>query len=137
LKKYWLSSFRLKEKQFRREYREMLQSVLAHKLPTVVCTVYTAVPSLPEEQVAALSYFNDVIVEEAARTKVGVLDLRLICEVEADYSPRSPIEPSSVGGKKIAKAMASLLTHWPEGQLGGSLVVGKTCGKAEHRGSKN
>ncbi len=119
------------QKQFRSEYREMLQSVLAHKLPTVVCTVYTAVPSLPEEQVAALSYFNDVIVEEAARTKVGVLDLRLVCEVEADYSLRSPIEPSSVGGKKIAKAMASLLTHWPEGQLGGSLVVGKTCGKAE------
>ncbi len=112
------------QKQFRREYREMLGKVLEHRLPTAVCTVYTAVPGLPEEQVAALSYYNDVIVEEAARRRVAVVDLRLVCEAEEDYSPRSPIEPSVVGGKKIALALAALVKSWPEEGLGGSLVVG-------------
>jgi len=79
---------------------------------------------LPEEQVAALSYYNDVIVEEAARRRVAVVDLRLVCEAEEDYSPRSPIEPSVVGGKKIALALAALVKCWPEEGLGGSLVVG-------------
>lgn len=112
------------QKQFRREYREMLDKVLEHRLPTAICTVYTAVPGLPEEQVAALSYYNDVIVEEAARRRVAVLDLRLVCESVEDYSPRSPIEPSVVGGKKIALALAALVKDWPVEAVRGSLVVG-------------
>jgi hypothetical protein len=109
------------QKHFRREYRAMLQAVLVHNLATAVCTVYTAVPGLPEEQVAALSYYNDVIVEEAARARVAVVDLRLVCEAEEDYSPRSPIEPSTEGGRKIAQALAGLVTAWPTGKGLGSL----------------
>lgn len=113
------------QQQFRREYHAMLQAVLVHNLPTAVCTVYTAVPGLPEEQVAALSYYNDVIVEEAARARVAVVDLRQVCEVEEDFSPRSPIEPSSEGGRKIARALAGLVTAWPRETGLGSLVVGR------------
>jgi hypothetical protein len=35
---------------------------------------------------------------------VSLLDLRLICTAEADYA--NPIEPSVVGGAKIAAAIA-------------------------------
>ena len=113
------------QKQFRREYRDMLGKVLVHGLPTAVCTVYTAVPGLPEEQAAALSYYNDVIVEEAARRRLAVVDLRLVCEEPGDYSAKSPIEPSTAGGRKIALALAALLQGWPVQGLPGSLVVGE------------
>lgn len=112
------------QRQFRQEYRAMLQAVLKHHLPTAVCTIYTAVPGLPEEQVAALSYFNDVIVEEAARARVVVVDLRQICESSDDYSGYSPIEPSGQGGRKIARVLAGLVTGWPSKKDPSTYVVG-------------
>lgn len=39
-----------------------------------------------------------------------VIDLRLVCDQEADYSPLSPIEPSVTGGSKIARVIAELAT---------------------------
>jgi hypothetical protein len=95
---------------FRREYREMLAAVLLKQLPTVVCTIYDAIPDLPREALAALSFFNDVITREAARASVPVLDLRVLCRDKADYSSLSPIEPSAIGGAKIAEALARFFT---------------------------
>jgi len=108
---------------FRREYREMLADVLAWRpperhggrslqgpLPTVVCTIYDAIPDLPREALAALSFFNDVITREACRAGVPVLDLRVLCRDKADYSALSPIEPSAIGGAKIAAALARFFT---------------------------
>lgn len=57
----------------------------------------------------ALSIFNDVIIREAVRLGLLVIDLRLICSEAEDYSKVSPIEPSAKGGEKIAKAIASLV----------------------------
>lgn len=112
------------QRQFRQEYRAMLQAVLKPGLPTTVCTIYTAVPGLPEEQVAALSYFNDVIVEEAARARVVVVDLRQICESPDDYSGYSPIEPSGQGGRKIARVLGGLLACWSKKECPTTWVVG-------------
>jgi hypothetical protein len=95
---------------FRREYREMLAAVLMKNLPTVVCTIYDAIPELPREALASLSFFNDVITREAARAGVPVLDLRVLCRDKADYSTLSPIEPSAIGGAKIAAALARIFT---------------------------
>ena len=92
--------------EFQQEYREMLAAVQRKQLPTVVCTIYDAIPDLPREALAALSFFNDVILREAARAGVSVLDLRVLCREGADYSSLSPIEPSAVGGAKIAGALA-------------------------------
>ena len=39
-----------------------------------------------------------------------MLDLRVLCRDKADYSPLSPIEPSVVGGAKIAEALARFVT---------------------------
>lgn len=97
--------------EFRRDYRAMLAAVLAAGKPTAVCTVYDAVPRLSPVDVTGLSVFNDVIIREAVRAGVPVLDLREVCNEAADYSPMSPIEPSRVGGAKIAAGIARLLAR--------------------------
>jgi hypothetical protein len=41
-----------------------------------------------------------------------VLDLRMICTEPDDYSEVSPIEPSAMGGEKLAaKMVAAILKH--------------------------
>jgi len=101
----------LKER-FREGYAAMLVQVLGHGLPTGICTIYEG--RMPDPRVrrlalTALSLFNDVIVREAFARGVPLLDLRLICRDEDDYA--NPIEPSVVGGAKIARAILQLITH--------------------------
>jgi len=57
--------------------------------------------------VTALKLFNDLIVREAFARGVPLIDLRLICDRDEDYA--NPIEPSSVGGEKIARAVVRAL----------------------------
>ena len=47
---------------------------------------------------------------QKAHAGVPVIDLRLVCTEAGDYSPMSPIEPSVVGGAKIAGAIVRLVT---------------------------
>lgn len=96
--------------EFHAEYREMLGAVLDRRLPTLVCTIYDAIPGLEDDALAALTLFNDVILREAIVAGLPVLDLRLLCDKPSDYSPLSPIEPSHLGGRKIAEAMARIIT---------------------------
>ena len=96
--------------RFRSEYRQMLGALAAADRPTAVCTIYDSVPDLSREAVAALSAFNDVIIREASRAGLPILDLRLICDERSDYSTISPIEPSKLGGFKIARAIAGVVT---------------------------
>jgi hypothetical protein len=93
------------QQQFRRDYQLGLGAVLARRLPASVCTIYDGVPGLAQEELTALSVWNDVIQSEAFRAGVPVLDLRLICSHPKDYSSLSPIEPSEHGGAKIAAAI--------------------------------
>lgn len=97
--------------EFRRDYRGMLAAVLAAGRPAAVCTVYDAIPGLSPAEAAGLSVFNDVIVRQAVAAGLPVLDLRPVCDRAADYSDLSPIEPSRVGGNKIAAALARLLAR--------------------------
>jgi len=107
--------------RFRRAYRAMLRAVLATGKPAAVCTVYDAVPGLPPQAATALTIFNDVILREAAREGVPVADLRLVCTDAADYSAVSPIEPSAVGGHKIARVVARLVTEHDYSRPGASV----------------
>jgi hypothetical protein len=95
---------------FQVEYRAMLQGVLAHGKPVTVCTVYDAIPGLERAEHSGLCLFNDVILREAFRAGVPVIDLRLICTEAADYARSSPIEPSAAGGGKIARAVSRVVT---------------------------
>ncbi len=95
---------------FRDAYVGMLGSVLALGKLTCVCTIYDAVPSIGEAERAALAGFNDVISRAAVVAGIPLIDLRVICNHPDDYSPLSPIEPSVVGGAKIADTICRMLT---------------------------
>ena len=98
--------------EFEYRYREMLQTVLRLKKPTVVCTIYY--PRIPEPftqkiAVAALTIFNDVIIRQAVLAGVPLIDLRLVCNEDSDYA--NEIEPSEKGGGKIARAIVRVVNE--------------------------
>ena len=97
--------------QFRSEYERTLASLLDRKLPTAVCTIYSAIPGLSPRELAGLSVFNDVIVACAVQRGLAVIDLRTVCDRPEDYSSLSPIEPSEIGGRRIARALHRVLTE--------------------------
>src|SRR5262249_25815162 len=91
--------------EFEYRYREMLQTVLRLKKPTVVCTIYY--PRIPEPftqkiVVAALTIFNDVIIRQAVLTGVPLIDLRLLWDGDSYFF--NEIKPSEKGGGKIYRA---------------------------------
>ena len=97
--------------QFTSKYSSMLDLVLQRSLPTAVCTIYE--PRFPDQQqrrraATALAVLNDIILREAFRRSVAVLDLRLVCSEDADFA--NPIEPSVVGGAKIARTILSFVS---------------------------
>jgi hypothetical protein len=97
--------------RFRENYRAMLAAVLAIRKPTAVCTVYDCIPRLDSAEATALAVFNEVILHEAVRDRLPILDLRLICDSPDDFSPVSPIEPSVAGGTKITRAIADVVAR--------------------------
>lgn len=97
------------QQKFRRDYQEALRAVLARRKPTALCTIYDAVPGLEREELTALSVWNDVILREAIRGGLPVLDLRMLCTDPRDYSSLSPIEPSERGGAKIVAGIVRLV----------------------------
>jgi lysophospholipase L1-like esterase len=97
---------------FERKYHDMLAEVLAHDLPTAICTIYY--PRFPDATlqrvaVTALTMFNDCIIRAALVHRLPLLDLRFIFTEEEDYA--DPIEPSAQGGEKLAKTIVDALEH--------------------------
>lgn len=109
-------------KQFQKDYRAMLERILELGKPTMVCTIYDSIPILDRLEYTGLCLFNDVILREAFRVGIPVIDLRLICNEATDYAQSSPIEPSVVGGRKIAVAIARALVE-DGSQFCGSRVI--------------
>jgi len=97
--------------EFRLNYSKMLDDLLAVNKNLIVCTIYNKSPSVFAEATTALALFNEVILEEALRRKLAIIDLRLVCNEKADYSVISPIEPSFQGSKKIAACIRKVLKH--------------------------
>jgi lysophospholipase L1-like esterase len=96
---------------FETRYRRMLRAAAGTGKPTAVCTVYY--PRFPDAlaqrlAVTALTVFNDAIIRAAFGAGVPLLDLRLVCDEDADYA--NPIEPSEAGGAKIADAIIRLVS---------------------------
>ena len=93
---------------FRAEYAPLLARLAGRRV--MVCTIYNpnftgTEASFQEPAEGALSAFNDVIQSEALAQGFDVLDLRRIFTDPADYA--NPIEPSAMGGAKIAAAVAA------------------------------
>ena len=97
--------------QFREDYCEMLEAVLATDIQSFVCTIYR--PNFPDGDLqrmtsTALGLFNDVIIEEASLRLLPILDIRAIFTDGGDYA--NPIEPSVQGGEKLAEVIVGLAT---------------------------
>ncbi len=103
--------------EFSLEYRQMLKNIRSQGLPLAACTIYDSVPGLQPPESAGLALFNDVITRQVFAAGATLLDLRLICNEATDYAAISPIEPSAVGGGKIARAIQSALFHPDQGRL--------------------
>ncbi len=97
--------------QFRADYHSMLKKVLAHRLPTIVCTIYDAIPDFSDREATGLSLFNDMIVSCASDYGLPVIDLRKVCDERKDFSTLSPIEPSEIGGAKIVSAIKNVVLN--------------------------
>lgn len=111
------------QERFAADYRLMLDRVGAAGRPLAVCTIYDTPPSEPGQRVikAALCLFNDVITRAAFSRGAALIDLRLICGEDADYA--NPIEPSSQGGQKIARAISSFTQIKPLPDTAQSIVI--------------
>jgi GDSL-like Lipase/Acylhydrolase family len=97
---------------FEQGYHEMLQAVLAHQIPTTLCTIYYpwfADPAIQQLTVAGLLVFNDSILRAGFSAGLPVIDLRLVCTSAADYA--NEIEPSVAGGAKIVDAIVEVVTQ--------------------------
>ena len=92
--------------EFQSEYRTMLDSVTSLDLPTAICTIYRGNfddPSMQQLAEVGTSVLNDVITYEASARELDLIDLRVLFNRSEDYA--NPIEPSMIGGEKIAQAI--------------------------------
>jgi hypothetical protein len=105
--------------KFEVRYREAVAGCMATRVSLTVCTIYNGCFDLPFQRIASttLMLFNDAIISVAAGYGVPVIDLRSVCSEKEDYA--NPIEPSSVGGEKIARVIVGLVT----GEYSGSTAT--------------
>ena len=95
---------------FETRYRSAIEACLRPGLPLSVCTIYNGCfPDSTYQRVVsvALMVFNNAILKVAIEHRLPVIELRLVCADPRDYA--NPIEPSSVGGEKIARIIAALV----------------------------
>jgi len=95
---------------FEGEYRRAVAACQRLGLPLTLCTIYNGCfedPGFQRIASTALMLFNDVILRVAIESRLSVIDLRFVCSSPEDYA--NPIEPSSVGGAKIARAIVTLV----------------------------
>jgi hypothetical protein len=98
-------------REFEARYRAAVAACLARGLPLTLCTIYHgnfADPDYRDRVAVALTAFNDAIVRTACTHGLDVIDLRAVCDQPQDYA--NPIEPSSIGGARIARAIARVAT---------------------------
>jgi hypothetical protein len=92
--------------EFQSTYRGLVEACLERGFPLVVCTIYNGNFADQEFQAMAqmaVAEFDDVILRLAQEKGLRAIDLRLVCASVEDYA--NPIEPSAVGGGKIAAAI--------------------------------
>ncbi len=93
--------------RFAESYRACLKQVLRLGLPTTVCTIYNGdfERASGRQQVieAALTMWNDAILQAALDHGLPTIDLRRVCSSPEDFTMQ--IEPGEQGGRKIAEAI--------------------------------
>jgi hypothetical protein len=110
-------------REFEQSYRKAVADCMRPGLPLVVCTIYNGNfpdPAYQLRAATALTVFNDAILRISAEKQLKVIELRHVCSKAEDFA--NPIEPSSAGGDKIAKAIVRAVTE-PTGIRRGAHVV--------------
>jgi phage gp37-like protein len=103
--------------QFESAYRKVIEACIAHRLPLVICTIYNGnFPDAGYRKLvrSAMALFDDAIIRTAVDYKLKAIDLRSVCAKPEDYA--NPIEPSSIGAAKIARAITAVVTGSMEGK---------------------
>ena len=121
-----------KREIFEKKYSMMLDTVLEANLPTTICTIYyprfnstnlDRVESylgngeinkkyaefMQQAAMSALAVYNDVIIKQGAERGLPILDLRVLCNDDQDFA--NPIEPSAIGGEKIASKIYNIVNN--------------------------
>lgn len=99
-------------RQFEENYRRAVEACRRPGLPLTLCTIYNGnFPDREYQRLAstALTVFNDPILRIAFEFQLSVIDLRFVCSAPEDYA--NPIEPSAIGGAKIARSIVASFTQ--------------------------
>jgi hypothetical protein len=110
---------------FERNYRTGVAECMTLALPLTICTVYNGCFLDPDYQrriSVALTVFNDVILRVGIEFSLAMIDLRAVCSSPDDYA--NAIEPSSVGGAKIARAIVNAVLP-PDGKSTTARVIAR------------
>jgi hypothetical protein len=109
---------------FEEKYRRAVAACRWLPLPLTLCTIYNGCfPEGDFQRLAstALMVFNDVILRVGIEFGLSMIDLRFVCSSPVDYA--NPIEPSSIGGAKIARAIVNLVSAGHTENTGARVVI--------------
>ena len=104
-----LDLFRLAVDAFEERHRHVTSALAELRRHLIVCTIYEGnlgPPDAPRASIA-LRMFNDAIARSARDARADVIDLRSVCNAPEHFA--NPIEPSGLGGRRIAEAIARSL----------------------------
>jgi len=97
-------------KPFTKQYETIVANLSNHRAKLLLCTVYEGdlvdsdeFSDVNNSSKTMVSLFNDIVYRTANKYGADVLELREIFVRPEDYA--NPIEPSHIGGGKLAKAM--------------------------------
>jgi GDSL-like Lipase/Acylhydrolase family len=110
-----LDVFGQRAQAFASAYCAAIDAALRLNRRTTVCTIYNGNLGGNRGWLAsvALTVFNNVIFRTAFARGISVIDLGLVCTEPSDYA--NPIEPSDLGGRKIAEAIRLSLNEEKDG----------------------
>ena len=97
-------------KPFKKQYETIVTNLSNHRAKLLLCTVYEGdlvdsdeFSDVNNSSKTMVSLFNDIVYRTANKYSADVLELREIFVRPEDYA--NPIEPSHIGGGKLAKAI--------------------------------
>ena len=102
--------------------RSMIDAAQETGLPTLVCTLVPAHHPKPVQHrilSTALAIFNDRVMRRAVAAGLSIVDLRLVCDEDADYASATLL--SRAGVRKVANVVRAAL-YEVSGRGGGTRV---------------
>ena len=97
-------------KPLEQRFETIVEKLSSHRANLLLCTVYEGDLGRTDEfrdvldsSKIMVSSFNDTVYKTASKYNADVLELRHIFTLSEDYA--NPIEPSHVGGEKLAQAI--------------------------------